>query len=138
MKNWLLALVATIFVGLGTGCISDRTSVANLPVYTSPSGATVKTNGVIVGVTPVNIPLSRFTGKKGREVTISVALEGYQTQNFVMKSGASWQGSAFLLQRFPVSFLFGKSACEPGSALDLVPRQIDAVLIPLRPSDQAR
>lgn len=134
----LPALFSAVFLVIGTGCIGDRTSVANLPVYTSPSGATVKTNGVTVGVTPTSISLSRFTGKKGKEITVSLELQGYQTQNFVMKSGPSWEGSAFLLQRFPVSFIFGKSAVEPGSALDLVPKQIDAVLIPLRPVDQAR
>lgn len=138
MKNLFLALVATALLGLGTGCISDRTSVANLPVYTHPSGAVVKTNGVTVGVTPVNISLSRFTGKKGHEVTVSVAFEGYQTQDFVVKSSPSGEGFLFLLQRFPASFIFGKSACEPGSGLDLTPRKIDAVLIPLRLPDQAR
>lgn len=133
MKNLFLAIVATVLVSLGTGCISDRTSVANLPVYTHPSGATVKTNGVTVGFTPVNITLPRMAGKKGHEVAVSVALEGYQTQGFVMRSRPSGEGFLFLLQRFPVSFLFGKSACDPGSGLDLVPRQIDTVLIPLRP-----
>lgn len=133
MKNWLLALAATALVGLGTGCISDRTSVASLPVYTHPSGATVKTNGVVVGVTPVNIALPRTAGKKGNEVTVSVALEGHHTQDFVMRSGFSWEGFLFLFQRLPVSVLLGKSAYEPGSSWDLIPRKIDTVLIPLRP-----
>ncbi len=133
MKSFLLALFAIAIIGFSTGCVTERTTLVELPIRTTPFGATVKTNGVTVGLTPVNIPLSRFTGKKGHEVIVSLELQGYQTQNFVMKSGPSWEGSAFLLQRFPVSFLFGKSAVEPGSALDLVPKQIDAVLIPLRP-----
>ncbi len=132
MKNCFLALVAAAIVGIGTGCISDRTSIANLPIYTHPSGATVKTNGMVVGITPVNITLPRMAGKKGHEVTVSVLLQGYQEQNFVMQSGPSWEGFFFLLQRFPVSFVFGKPAVEPGSALDLIPKQIDVVLIPLR------
>lgn len=130
------ALVATVMIGLGTGCVTaDRTSLVGLPVHTTPVGSTVKTNGVAVGVTPVTITLPRMAGKKGNEVAVTVILEGYQTQDFVMRSRISWEGFFFLLQRFPVTLIFGKSASEPGSALDLVPRQIDTVLIPLRPAD---
>jgi PEGA domain len=138
MKSFLLALFATAIIGFSTGCVSERTSFASLPVSSTPFGATVRTNGVTVGLTPTHVTLPRLAGKKGNEVTVSLELSGYQAQDFVMKSSPSWEGSAFLLQRFPVSFIFGKSAVEPGSALDLVPKQIDAVLIPLRPVGQAR
>ncbi|TAK58201.1 PEGA domain-containing protein [Patescibacteria group bacterium] len=139
MKNYLLALVAVVMVSLSTGCVAaERTSFTTLPIRSTPSGAVVKTNGVVAGVTPLTLVLPRGTGKKGKEIAVSITLEKYEPVEVAVKSGLSLEGFRFLAQRFPASFVFGKPAVEPGSARDLIPRQIDVVLTPLRPSDQAR
>ena len=105
LKSLVVALVATLILGLGTGCTTvERTSYTTLPVVTTPPGATVKTNGVVVGKTPINLDLHRMAGRK--ELVIGLDLAGFEPVSVKVESKTSWEGSQFLIQRFPVAFFF--------------------------------
>ena len=103
-------VAASILVLLGVpGCASivhksrgiDNTPPQQVWVTSDPSGATVRLNSVIVGVTPARIPVRRT----GPLVTLSVAKDGYETHSVVLKRGLS--GAAY------GNLLFGAAALNP-------------------------
>lgn len=103
-------VAASILVLLGVpGCASivhksrgiDNTPPQQVRVTSEPSGATVRLNGVVVGVTPARIPVRRT----GPVVTLSVAKDGYETHSVLLKRGLS--GAAY------GNLLFAAAALNP-------------------------
>jgi hypothetical protein len=70
-------------------------------VTSEPTGATLRLDGVVVGVTPAKIPVRRT----GPLQTLSVALDGYDIHSMVLKRELS--GAAY------GNLLFGDAALNP-------------------------
>lgn len=110
MRHPPQCLVALALVLLSTpGCASmvyKSTGLRSTPpqqvlVTSEPSGALVRLNGILVGVTPGKVPVRRT----GPLQTLSVALDGYETYTAVLKrelSGATYG-----------NLLFGAAALNP-------------------------
>ncbi len=114
------------------GCKStspQRGSSTILPIRTTPTGATVQTNGVTVGVSPLDIVLPRMIGREG--LVIKIICDGYEPVLTTVVSRLSMEGFVFLFPRLPMAMILDVPAGPKGSSLDLIPRSIDISMTPV-------
>ena len=122
----------TVLTVVGVGCATtERTAYTVLPIHTTPSGATVQTNGVYAGITPTTLSLPRLIGNK-QPLKVSLTLTGYRPLETNVFSKVSWEGFWYVLPGLPAKAFLGLPPGPPGVGLDLEPRSLQVTLQPLR------
>ncbi len=131
--------------GLGTGCAALKPPAREVRttgylVGSTPSGATVKVDGVEKGLTPVILQMPM---NKGFEVEVSLA--GYQTFREKVESKTDWKGlgrgTPMLLLELSAAaaathYTGSAGGASSGPFLKFVPSHTLVTLVPLPSSEQ--
>jgi hypothetical protein len=104
MKKLALWVVVFSFAGLLSSCASIVAGGPSvLTANSKPSGATVTVKGMSNGETLTGKTPTTFTLDKGSDYTLSFALEGYQSEDIVVRRTVNgWFWGNFLLGLVPM------------------------------------
>lgn len=137
IRPLLVLVIATVFVGLGTGCgtMEKRGEDRKFPFRTHPSGATVAVDGRDIGKTPVDHsgPIDWAKG-----FSYKVSLPGHYPVSGQVTSKVDWMvmGKDGAWLPFPIiSGIAYITDWRTGAIYRLEPEFVHLNMVPLRPED---